>query len=330
MRLAVVILTYKRPQLLKRCLESLQSQTGHSFEVRLYILVNGHDSETCEFLKENDIAFEEVSEQMPVGEARNKLIEEIQEPLICFLDDDIFLPEDYFKRAQDHMRSLPDVQMFGGPDQTPPDSSFFQSTLGMVMKSYLANGPTNKRHGHMGGPAEEGDEINLILCNFWAKTEVFKIKKFPDHFRRNEENYLLAVLKDRGVKMRRLPDLFVYHQRKSSLYKLCKTLFMAGVYRSVSMCFYPKSAKAIFFIHQSLLVFLLISLRTFPALGLALIIGYLALIMAESARIAANKNNLGAMPLAMLLFMVFNFTYPIGQFVGYLKAASYFIKGQRF
>ncbi len=49
----------------------------------------------------------------------------------------------------------PEAQMFGGPDQTPPIRAFSKH-FGSVMTSYLATGPTNKRHGQVSGPIEVG------------------------------------------------------------------------------------------------------------------------------------------------------------------------------
>ena len=65
-------------------------------------------------------------------------------------------------------------------------------------------------------------------------------------------------------------------------------------------------------------------------MSVALVLIYLVLITAESARLADRKNKLRALPLAMILFMVFNLVYPIGQFVGYFKALGYFMRGKKF
>lgn len=330
MDLAILLLTYKRVDLLKKCLESIQNQEEHSFNLKYHILVNGSDSATEAYLESEGIAFSRQLEPLPVGEARNRLIEKISEPLICFLDDDIVLPKSYFKKAANILREQPDIDIFGGPDQNTEDSSPFQECLSLVMESFLANGPTASRHKKGSHAYEEGDELNLILCNFWAKKSVFAIQKFPSTFLRNEENLLLSVLKDRGVKMLRVPDLFVHHNRKVSLAKLARVLFLAGIYRVVSMLVYPRSAKPIFFLHQGLIVLLIWSAFCWHEALDLMICGYLTIIGMASLRIAFLTRNPLNLPRAMVLFIVFNFTYPLGQFAGYLKGIEYRIKGKMF
>ncbi len=140
-----------------------------------------------------------------------------------------------------------------------------------------------------------------------------------------------SILKDHGVKMFRVPELYVYHQRKTSIAKLARTLFLAGVYRTVTICFYPKSSRPLFFAHQ-----LLVLLLHFRCDRVAFIWpfycldGYLTLITAESVRIAARTKKLKTIPLAMLLLMVFNFAYPIGQFAGYIRAMGFLLRGKKF
>lgn len=328
MKLAVLILTHNRSGLLKECLESIERQVEHPFELSLYLMVNGPDPETESFLKSKDLDYQISREPLPVGEARNLLIERIDESYICFLDDDITLPEDYFNKAAGFINKFPKVDIFGGPDQNPTISSDFQKCLSLVMESYLATGPTNKRHLRDELASEEGDEINLILCNFWAKRKVFELQKFPRTFKRNEENLLLAILKDKGVVMRRIPNLYVFHNRKVSIAKLARVLFLAGIYRMVSLITYPRSLRPIFFVHQLLLALLLYALWMNLGLAWILIAGYLILIGIPSARIAWTTGRARNLPLAMVLFMVFNFVYPVGQFAGYFVAIGHLAKGR--
>ncbi|MEX0799024.1 MAG: glycosyltransferase [Bacteriovoracaceae bacterium] len=330
MELAVLILTHGRGELLKKCLDSLKDQREHPFRIKLYVMVNGQDQETESYLDSVGQSYQALQDPKPVGEARNLLIEEIGESHICFLDDDIVLPPDYFKKASDFMAKMPEVDIFGGPDQNPPESTNFQLCLGMVMESYFATGPTNKRHKQNGSGVEEGDELNLILCNFWAKREVFDIQKFPKDFKRNEENFLLSILKDRGVKMRRVPDMYVYHNRKVSPYKLVRVLFLAGIYRMVSIFYYPRSARPVFFLHQLFLLILIITGFYYFDYFLLITGAYLFLIASASLIIAIKTKKLANTFLSMLLFILFNFAYPAGQFVGYFKAIASLARGQKF
>ncbi|MCO4754342.1 MAG: glycosyltransferase family 2 protein [Bacteriovoracaceae bacterium] len=330
MEVAVLILTHGRVELLKKCLKSITDQQTHPFKLNFHILVNGPDSETVSWLKESGIPYIASTKSIPVGEARNLLLEQISEEYVCFLDDDIILPQDYFAKVGSFIKERPQIDIFGGPDQNTPDSTNFQKCLGLVMESFLATGPTSKRHKTSDDAAELGDEVNLILCNFWAKREVFKQQMFPKHFRRNEENYLLSILKDKNVAMCRLPSLFVYHNRKSSMAKLVRVLFLAGIYRSVSIVIYPSSFRLIFLINQlfvaTFVTLAMVELKFFYILSAL----YLLIIGVNSLLIAAKTKSVLNIPRAMVLFIIFNFVYPVGQLLGYFKGAFALLRGQKF
>lgn len=331
MEVAVLILTHGRLELLKECLKSIQNQKNQHFIIRHYLLVNGKDEETASWLKEQNIHYTLLNNGIPVGEARNLLIDQITEDYICFLDDDIVLPDDYFEKAGSFITKNPHVDIFGGPDQNTPKSTKFQRCLSSVMESFFATGPTNKRHklGRL-TDAETADEIALILCNFWAKRQIFNIRRFPKHFRRNEENYLLSILKDSGCEMRRVPKLFVYHNRKTSISKLIRVLFLAGTYRSISIIAYPSSFRPWFVVHHVFLLLLALAAICNAYFFTVIVAVYVLVICINSILISFKTKRLMDIPMAMLLFIIFNFVYPVGQAWGYVKGGIDRSRGQSF
>lgn len=334
MEIAVLILTYNRVHLLKKCIDSIVIQKNHNFKLKYYISVNGPDTEAKKYLEsikdEINLNYIYSDTEIPVGEARNKLIDMISEKWICFLDDDIYLAENYFKHAEDFMHEFGDVQIFGGPDQNTDSANNFQSSLSMVMENYFATGPTNHRHKSIGERVIDGNEVNLILCNFWAQKSVFDIKMFPVKFRRNEENYLMAILQENGIKMKYVPFMKVHHNRKVDYYKIIRVLYLAGIYRSVSIIYYPKSIRFIFFIHLlfllSILAFSSINLK----LGLIYIGIYQLIITFQSFKIFLELKKLNSFLYAITLFWIFNFIYPIGQIHGYIKGIIFKLRGVEF
>ncbi len=334
LKIAVLILTYNRVHLLKKCIESIINQGDHQFKLHFYISVNGPDVEAQKYLEsiKNQIELTYIysEHEIPVGEARNKLIEMIDEEWICFLDDDIYLAPNYFKVAHEVLAKFPDIDIFGGPDQNTDEANDFQSTLSLVMENFFATGPTNRRHKSVGNKITNGNEVNLILCNFWAKKSVFSIKMFPEKFRRNEENYLMAILKDRGISMKYVPYMLVHHNRKVDFYKIIRVLYLAGLYRSVSIIYYPKSIRLIFFLHLLFLGLLILSFKISPAFGVAFSCLYLLIICFESLKISLKLKKTKSFFLALSLFGVFNFVYPFGQLHGYAKGVYYKLNGVKF
>lgn len=329
MDLAVLIITHHRAELLEKCLQSIELQKDHTFNIKYHILINGSDSLAEQLLESKNIPFIANEKPLPVGEARNLLLDRVASEYICFLDDDIILPEGYFHQAEQIISTDPSLDIFGGPDQNAPGSSIFQSTLSLVMESFFATGPTNKRHKIEKTSSEEADEVSLTLCNFWAKPQVFKKHRFPKAFKRNEENFLLAMLKSEGIKMQRIPQMFVFHHRKVSLWKIARVLFLAGVYRTVSNIYFPKGAKLIFFIPQAVLLIGVYALFNMPPFFLFLAGVYLAIVEIESIKIALKLKSIQSLFISLILFPIFNFVYPLGQFFGYLKALLFLAKGQK-
>lgn len=331
MEVAVLILTHGRVELLIECLKSIENQRENPFKIEYYILLNGKDEKTASWLNEQKLNYRSLNNPLPVGEARNLLIKDVKQDYICFLDDDITLPLDYFSKAHSFIQNNPGVDIFGGPDQSGAKSSGFQNCLGHVMESFLATGPTNKRHKvEKDGAVEEADETTLILCNFWAKRNIFKTRGFPKHFRRNEENYLLSILKDEGHIMMRVPHLYLYHNRKTSLFKIMRVLFLAGIYRSVSIVAYPKSFRPWFIAHHVFLCALFGTAFWSPLYFYALLGIYLLAISVNSLSIFLKTKRVLDIPTAMLLFVIFNFSYPVGQTLGYAVGGVARLRGKSF
>lgn len=334
LKIAVLILTYNRVHLLKKCIDSIINQNKHPYDLHFYISVNGPDIAARDYLEsvksQISLTYIYSDYEIPVGEARNKLINMIDEKWICFLDDDIYLPSNYFQKADEVQKKFPEIDIFGGPDQNTDEANDFQNALSLVMENYLATGPTNKRHKSVGEEIVDGNEVNLILCNFWAKKSVFNLKMFPVKFRRNEENYLMAILHDKGIKMKYVPFMKVHHNRKVDYYKIIRVLYLAGIYRSISLIYYPKSARLIFFLHILFLTSIGLSFIINKSLGITYLLLYVIIIAIQSFLISIKLKKAKSFFFGMSLFIIFNFVYPVGQIHGYLKGLNFKLNGVQF
>lgn len=334
LEVAVLILTYGRVKLLEKCVTSILNQTSHDLNLKLYVLINGDDKEALNYINSiiDKLRIQIIYKEDPlsVGEARNELIKEIKEEWICFLDDDIYLDSNYFQNAQSFMNEYKEIEIFGGPDSNTDNANNFQETLSLVMENFFATGPTNKRHKSFGNTIIDGNEVNLILCNLWAKRSVFELKLFPEKFRRNEENYLLAILKDMGIRMKYVPYLIVHHNRKVDYKKIIRVLYLAGVYRTVSMIYYPKSIHIIFFVHLLFVSSLIALFLLNTNLGLTFLTLYFITVGIQSLIIAMRSKKIFSFFRAIVLFMIFNFVYPVGQIHGVFKTIKFKVMGQEF
>jgi len=93
--ISVCILTYRRPVMLRRCLEALENQSVTSFTFSVVVVDNDADESAREIVQRrassSTIAFEyHVVAVQSISLARNKAVECSRGDLIAFIDDDEF------------------------------------------------------------------------------------------------------------------------------------------------------------------------------------------------------------------------------------------------
>lgn len=235
MNLSIIIVTFKRQNLLKNCLESIFQQQKNSFNLQIIVVINGHDPETDNLLQKLPFNFNIIKKPKgSPGDARNQGIKKVQSPYILFLDDDVILPLFYFQKAEKIIRQGPDIDVFGGPDQNYPQATLRQKALSLALSSPIVMGPTYKRHTLIKNQSKiKATEKSLILCHLWFKSRIFLTEgfKFNHYFFRNEENELLNLLQKKKKNIFYFSEIFVYHKRKEKFIELFKTLVTSAYFR---------------------------------------------------------------------------------------------------
>lgn len=118
MKFSLVICTYMRPEPLVQLLQSVQGQTVYPNEI---LIIDGStNNETEVILKENRIEglkyFLVPFEQRGLTKQRNYGIERVgnEMGIVCFLDDDTFLENDYFEQLLKTYQIYPETLGVGG------------------------------------------------------------------------------------------------------------------------------------------------------------------------------------------------------------------------
>lgn len=118
MKFSLIICTYMRPEPLVQLLQSVQEQTVYPNEI---LIIDGSTNEETEvILKEN--RFEDLKyflvpfEQRGLTKQRNYGIARVGEEMeiVCFLDDDTFLENDYFEQLLQTYQIYPEALGAGG------------------------------------------------------------------------------------------------------------------------------------------------------------------------------------------------------------------------
>ena len=310
--LSIIIVTHNRIEMLKALLSCLSKSDA---TLQVIVINNSNDP-----IKLDDRNIKVVnSKHSTPGEARNTGLKHAQSEWVLFLDDDVMLPKNYLKQGLSLIESYDkNLDIIGGPDQTPIDASFFQECLGLSLKSPMTTARTRYRHSLEDKKIVPGDEKNLILCHLWVKKSFLDKAqiKFNAHFFRNEENILITEAIKKGAVALYRSDLFVYHHRKSNLLALAKSTFSSGKFRAKSF-FYSSALFDPLFLVPSLWVIYLVSIPFIlyrVPFALAPLIAYVALTTFFSLKIAKGRPLKGVFIVGYQIFI--NLIYGLGVLYG--------------
>jgi len=171
------------------------------------------------------------------GTKRNAGLKVLRGELVYFLDDDSVAAPGNLRHAVQYFAD-PAVKMVGGPSVCPPDAPSFEQTLGLVMGSWLAFGPSCARYRPV-GRLRTSSERELISCNLVARLQPVREVGFDDALWPNEENAMMDGVQKRGGKLLYDPELVVYRRPRSNLRAYLKMLLFYGKGRTEQLRLHP-------------------------------------------------------------------------------------------
>ena len=240
-----VIILASRPDSLKRCLRSLE-RAAPPQPAEVLVVLNGRDSE-C------GMVAGEFAARLPglkivrdaprsLGGARNRAVTQARGSWLCFLDDDVTVPPEYFSVLAEKLARYPEAAALGGPNVTPKPSPVFERCVGHILGSPLVAGRRGRRYA---GYEKDTwtDDGSLILCNLCLSAQALGLAdlRFDEELVRNEENLLLQRLMKTGRQAMHAPSLFVFHERRATLYAFAQQCFLSGKGRAEMTAKLPSS-----------------------------------------------------------------------------------------
>lgn len=286
------------------------------------ILLNGQEPETEELLKEYARKFGNIkyiaSPRQPRGKARNQLCGRATGDYFYFLDDDVVVEKNVFSVLRRSIAAHKGICVFGGPNLTPADSNLFQQCQGHVLASFFGTLWMNQRY-RKDGQARFVNERALILCNLVIAKKIFMEHQFQEDLVSAEENILLQRLSRQGYQALFLPELVVYHQRRSSYVSFCRQIFEYGHGRCQIMKALP-GAHGLPNLLPGLLWVLLFFARVPAARGLLLLYGILCAGAALSVGLKHKRP--GALAWSLVLFPTTHLSYGAGFVFALLPALT--------
>ncbi|MBU0761970.1 MAG: glycosyltransferase [Candidatus Altiarchaeota archaeon] len=325
-KLSVVVATHNRQAQLKRCIDSVYSSDfNQNYEV--IVVVNGECKKSIKLLRElsrsrKNLIYYKI-EKTTLGATRNHGISKAQGDILYFIDDDVIVPQDNLSKVVGLFSKHADVDVLGGPNISPIESSRFQRYSGYVLQTYFGAANMRYRYGSF-GKNTPADERMLILCNLAIRADSLKKSKvrFDSDVVRNEENILLQHMTEKGHKMIYMPDLIMYHDRRKNIYGFASQLFMYGRGRIQNIAKYPETFNPLFIMPAMLVVDTIIYFVTSNALFAAPIITYLLLDFVSSSVKSYREKDIISFFALLFLFPIAHFSYGLGFTYEILKNGS--------
>ncbi|MBN1622715.1 MAG: glycosyltransferase [Endomicrobiales bacterium] len=319
MKIDILLVTHRLNHL-KECLPYLLKHKNN-----ILIVVDGFNAELVNYIenqkKNNEfIKYIVIDEKVEKSKARNTGIKDSKADIIYFMDDDAYFTGNNLDLIKEKFKQYTDVSIIGGPNLTPPDSSFFQRVSGYVFSSVFTAWKMRKRY-FKGLNDKYCDDKELILCNLAVKKDVLVKENifFDERLTYNEENLLLHQLKNRGYKMLYCPDISVYHLRRNSILQFSKQIYKSGEGRAMMTYLLPGSLS-LFHILPLLFVLYLIAV---PLINTSWIktplLVYLVTNLLNSLYLTAvKKENIFTSVILFALSFIAHISYGIGFIRGLL------------
>ena len=236
-RFSVITPVYNRSDEVRDLLTSLAAQTNKDFEV---IIVEDGSTLPCkdvvdDFADKLEIQyFHKSNEGRSI--ARNFGIEHANSDYFVFFDSDCVIPERYFevlaKKLDENY-----CDCFGGPDAAAESFSDVQKAISYSMTSFLTTG------GIRGGKVKLDKFVPRSFNMGYSRAVWEKIGGFREMF--SEDIDMSTRTRQAGFSIQLIREAYVYHKRRTSLWKFSKQIYVFGMSRITLKLLYPDSLKAV-------------------------------------------------------------------------------------
>jgi glycosyltransferase involved in cell wall biosynthesis len=211
-RYSVVIPVFNRPSELNELLKSLTEQTFKAFEV---IVVDDGSERT------SSVVCDQYTSVMSIqylfkpnsgpGPSRNIGFEKATGDYLVMFDSDCILPPTYFEAVEKFMAARA-VDAWGGPDRGHEKFTPLQQAMAYTMSSFWTTG------GIRGG-TNQADKFQPRSFNMGFSRKVWHVTNGFAFDRLAEDIELSIRMRKEGFKVALIPDAFVYHKRRTNLWR---------------------------------------------------------------------------------------------------------------
>ncbi|MEE9372627.1 MAG: glycosyltransferase [Saprospiraceae bacterium] len=255
---SIIVPTYNRIAELQELLPSI-SNLDRIDHIELIIVDDGSTDNTASWVENYassyPIHYIRQKNQGP-GAARNLGMSIAKGTYFIFVDSDCILPPDYIYKIDTYLEQYhPDA--FGGPDTYHPSFSPFLKAVNYSMTSFIGTGGTR-------GSKKSVTKFYPRSFNMGFHRDVFeKIGGFNALRHGQDMDYSARIYKA-GYSVQLIPDAYVYHKRRTSIWKFFKQIHNWGVTRINLASLYPGMLRPIHLMPAILVLGVLVAIIVVP------------------------------------------------------------------
>jgi len=305
---SVVLPTYGRPGDVDEFLDSLTRQKYKDFEI---IMVDATPDDSVREVADrylDRLSLTYIHKKgLGISDSRNLGVERSTGEYVIFIDSDCVIPPIYFTEIEKYLNQNK-VDAFGGPDAASEDFTISQKAINYVMTSFLTTGGIRGKAKRIGRFQPRGFNMGISRKAFDAVGGYSGLKVAEDidlSMRLHKAGFIIALI----------PDAFVYHKRKTNLYKFFVQMFMYGKARIDLFLRHREALKITYLAPLFFMIYLMAGIISVTfneilfLLFLATIILYAIAVFADSS--IRNRN-----PVAGLLSVFAAYEFLIGYGTG--------------
>ncbi|MDP8227315.1 MAG: glycosyltransferase [Candidatus Celaenobacter polaris] len=223
--ISIIVPAYNRADEIEEFLSSFDRQTAKNFEV---IVVDDGSTDKAKEVVESHIQnlllhYFHQQNKGP-GEARNLGMQKAKGNIFVFIDSDCTVPIDYIENLTHHLEKE-DFDAFGGPDTCHESFSPFLKAINYSMTSFIGTGGTRGTKG------KQLAKYYPRSFNMGIKRKVYEKIGGMNALRHGQDMDFSNRIYKAGFKVKFLPDVFVYHKRRTNIKRFFKQIFNWGVTR---------------------------------------------------------------------------------------------------
>jgi len=182
--------------------------------------------------------------------------------ILVFLDDDSFPQFNLLTVAEEYFADS-SISALGGPAVTPENDSYWQKVSGAVFMTNLTGG-NPKRYISIGQHYDVDDwpSVNFMI----RKSDFYEVGGFDSPYWPGEDTHLCLKLVRKSKRIVYVPELIVWHHRRSGLFKHVKQVGAYGLHRGYFARHLPDTSLKLKYFIPSFVTLMFASIFLFPLL----------------------------------------------------------------